>query len=165
MWSEKMENRDSLKEDDLKTYMLKEIDIIQGIINRMASNSFMIKGWAITLVVATLLLKGNNYQTLIAFVPLLAFWILDTFFLQTERKYRKLHKWVIKNRLKTSEFILDMDTNRLQRDKNYDNEYKVDSKIKIAFSITLITFYGSILIILIVYVFILYLISKGIISF
>lgn len=161
MWSEKMENRDSLKEDDLKTYMLKEINIIQGIINRMASNSFMIKGWAITLVVATLLLKGNNYQTLVAFVPLLAFWILDTFFLQTERKYRKLHKWVIKNRLKTSEFILDMDTDRLQEDK----DYKVDSKIKIAFSITLITFYGSILIILIVYVFILYLISKGSITF
>lgn len=160
MWSEKMENRNSLQHEDLKECMLKEIDIIQGIINRMASNSFMIKGWAITLVVATLLLKGNNYQTLIAFVPLLAFWILDTFFLQTERKYRKLHKWVIKNRLKTSEFILDMDTDRLQKDK----DYKVDSKIKIAFSITLITFYGSILIILIVYAFILYLISKGIVS-
>nr|WP_319372815.1 hypothetical protein [uncultured Methanobacterium sp.] len=156
-----MENRNSLQYEDLKECMLKEIDIIQGIINRMASNSFMIKGWAITLVVATLLLKGNNYQTLIAFVPLLAFWILDTFFLQTERKYRKLHKWVIKNRLETSEFILDMDTDRLQKDK----DYKVDSKIKIAFSITLITFYGSIVIILIVYAFILYLISKGIMSF
>lgn len=154
-----------MKKEDLKEYMLKEIDVIQSIINRMASNSFVIKGWAITLIVATLLLKGNNYQTLIAFVPLFAFWILDTFFLQTERKYRMLHKWVIKNRLKTDDFLFDMDTNRLKKDKEYDEEYKVASMPKVAFSITLITFYGSILLILIVYVTILYLISKRIIIF
>ncbi|KFZ25521.1 MAG: hypothetical protein KQ78_02282 [Candidatus Izimaplasma bacterium HR2] len=37
-----MENKESLKKD-----MLKEIEIIQEIIKRMAFNSFMIKGWAI----------------------------------------------------------------------------------------------------------------------
>lgn len=146
-----MKKEDSIQKKDLKEYMLKEIDIIQGIINRMASNSFIIKGWAITLIVATLLLKGNNNQTAIAFVPLIAFWILDTFFLQAERRYIKLHKWVIKNRLKTDDFLLDMDPKRLKKDKDYEDEYKVDSMPKIAFSITLIAFYGSILLILIVY--------------
>jgi len=34
-----MENKESLKE-----YMLKEIEIVQDIIKRMAFNSFMIKG-------------------------------------------------------------------------------------------------------------------------
>jgi len=34
-----MENKESLKE-----YMLKEIEIIQDILKRMAFNSFMIKG-------------------------------------------------------------------------------------------------------------------------
>ena len=35
----------------------------------MAFNSFMIKGWTITLVVVTLLLKGTAlYQTWIAFI-------------------------------------------------------------------------------------------------
>jgi len=50
-----MENEQTLKE-----YMLKEIEIIQAIIKRMAFNSFMIKGWAITLVVVTLLLRGTE---------------------------------------------------------------------------------------------------------
>jgi hypothetical protein len=40
-----MENKESLKE-----YMIKEIEIIQDTIKRMAFNSFMIKRWAITLV-------------------------------------------------------------------------------------------------------------------
>ena len=39
-----MENKESLKE-----YTIKEIQIIQDTIKRMAFNSFMIKGWAITL--------------------------------------------------------------------------------------------------------------------
>ena len=65
-----MENKVNLKE-----YMLKEIDIIQDIIKRMAFNSFIIKGWAITLVVVTLLLKGTEkYQVWLAFIPLLVFW-------------------------------------------------------------------------------------------
>ena len=59
-----MENKESLKE-----YMLKEIEIVQDIIKRMAFNSFMIEGQTITLVVITLLLKGaEKYQVWIAFV-------------------------------------------------------------------------------------------------
>ena len=69
------------KEELLKEYMFKEIDIIQDIINRMAFNSFLIKGWTVTLVSVALLLKGNTYQVLIAFIPLLAFWYLDAYFL------------------------------------------------------------------------------------
>ena len=38
----------------------KEIDLIQSIINRMAQNSFMLKGWAITIFVAVIAL---NVQT------------------------------------------------------------------------------------------------------
>ena len=29
---------------------IKHLELIQGIINRMAGNSFMLKGWAVTLV-------------------------------------------------------------------------------------------------------------------
>jgi hypothetical protein len=67
---------------DLNEYMLKEVDLIQNIIKRMASNSFMIKGWTITLVVATLLLKDDNSKILIAYIPLIAFWYLDSYFLR-----------------------------------------------------------------------------------
>jgi hypothetical protein len=34
------------EKENLKEFMLKEIDVIQDIIKRTASNSFLIKGWA-----------------------------------------------------------------------------------------------------------------------
>ncbi len=143
-----MKNKENLKE-----YMLKEIDIIQDIIKRMAFNSFMIKGWAITLVVLTLLLKGTEkYQVWLAFIPLLVFWFLDAYFLWQERMYRKLYEWVINNRLKTEEYLFDMNAYR------FKNE--VQSMPRIMFSITLGWFYGSIAILVIIYTLIL-LIMKG----
>ncbi len=142
-----MENKESLKE-----YMLKEIEIIQDIIKRMAFNSFMIKGWAITLVVVALLLKGTNYQVGIAFIPLLVFWFLDAYFLWQERLYRKLYEWVIDNRLKTDEYLFDMNAYRF--------EDKVQSRVRIMFSTTLGWFYGSIVILIVIYVLVL-LTTKG----
>jgi len=127
----------------LKEFMLKEIDVIQGIIKRMAFNSFVIKGWAITLVVVTLLLKGANYQVWIAFIPLLVFWFLDSYFLQQERLYRKLYKWVIHNRPNTEEYLFDMATYRFKDE--------VQSRFRIMFSITLGWFYGSIAILIVIY--------------
>ncbi|RKX66824.1 MAG: hypothetical protein DRP41_01535 [Thermodesulfobacteriota bacterium] len=131
--------------------MLKEIEIIQDIIKRMAFNSFMIKGWAITLVVVTLLLKGTRFQVLIAFIPLLVFWFLDAYFLWQERMYRELYNWVISNRLKTDEHLFDMNAYRFKD--------KVQSKFRIMFSITLGWFYGSIAVLVIIYGLILF--TKG----
>ncbi|MCK5722817.1 MAG: hypothetical protein KAI84_09790 [Gammaproteobacteria bacterium] len=129
--------------ESLKEYMFKEIDIIQDFIKRMAFNSFMIKGWAITLVVITLLLKGTEYQVWLAFIPLLVFWFLDAYFLWQERLYRKLYGWVVNNRLETSEYLFDMNAYRFKD--------KVQSKYRIMFSITLGWFYGSIAILIIIY--------------
>jgi len=129
--------------ENLKEYMLKEVDIIQDIINRMAFNSFMIKGWAITLVVVTLLLKGSNHQVWIAFIPLLVFWFLDAYFLRQERMYRKLYKWVINNRLKTEEYLFDMNARRC--------ENEVQSIPRTMFSITLGWFYGPMAILVVIY--------------
>jgi len=140
--------------DNLKEYMLKEIDIIQDIIKRMAFNSFMIKGWAITLVVVTLLLKGTEkYQVWIAFIPLVVFWFLDAYFLRQERMYRKLYKWVIGNRLKTEEYLFDMNARR------FENE--VQSIPRIMFSITLGWFYGPMAILVIIYALMLLIIKGG----
>ena len=67
--------------EELEKFMLKEIEIIQDIIKRMAFNSFLIKGWTVTLVAVTLLLRGSKYQVFIAYIPLLVFWFLDAYFL------------------------------------------------------------------------------------
>ncbi len=139
--------------ENLKEYMLKEISIIQDIIKRMGFNSFMIKGWAVTLVVATLLLKGTEYQVWIAFVPLLVFWFLDAYFLRQERMYKKLYEWVVTHRLKTDEYLFDMNAYRF--------EDKVQSRLRIMFSITLGPFYGSIAILLVIYLVFIFLVQKG----
>ncbi|RLE44464.1 hypothetical protein DRJ16_02180 [Candidatus Woesearchaeota archaeon] len=123
--------------------MLKEIEIIQDIIKRMAFNSFMIKGWAITLVTVTLLLRGSKYQVLIAFIPLLVFWFLDAYFLWQERLYRRLYNWVIKNRMSTEDYLFDMNAYRFKDEEQ--------SKLRIMFSITLGWFYGSIFILTLIY--------------
>ena len=143
-----MENKDNLKE-----YMLKEIEIIQDIIKRMAYNSFMIKGWAITLVVVTLLLKGSEYQMWIAFIPLLVFWFLDAYFLWQERLYKKLYEWVIENRMKTDEHLFDMNAYRFKD--------RIQTKTRIMFSITLGWFYCTMTILIIIYVLIVFLTTKG----
>ncbi|HEB30313.1 MAG TPA: hypothetical protein ENI15_05485 [Spirochaetes bacterium] len=144
-----MEDKKSLNE-----YLLAEVTIIQDIIKRMAFNSFMIKGWAITLVVVALLLKGNIYQVWIAFIPLLVFWFLDTYFLWQERMYRKLYDWVVENRLKTDEYLFSMNAYRFKK--------QVHKKLRIMFSVTLGWFYGSIGILIAIYLFYLFYVSKGV---
>ena len=72
--------------------LIEEIKIIQDIIKRMADNSFKIKAWAITLVVATLLIKTNIHNAYIALIPLLTFWFLDAYYLQQEKIFREIYK-------------------------------------------------------------------------
>ena len=142
-----------LEKEPLEKFFIEEIKIIQDIIKRLAFNSFMIKGWAITLVVVTLLLKGNKYQVLIAFIPLLVFWFLDAYFLWQEKMYRELYKWVVKNRLITDEYLFDMNAYRFKD--------KVQSRLSIMFSITLGWFYGCIAILIVIYASVLFLCKGG----
>jgi len=72
----------------------KHLEMIQGVINRLAGNSFAVKGWAVTLVAALFALaaQGTNPKFVyIAFVPVLAFWLLDAYFLRQERLFRALY--------------------------------------------------------------------------
>ena len=85
-----------------------EIKIVQGIIDRMARNSFLLKGWTITLVVVALLVEGLSIHCVVAFLPWLVFWVLDAYFLRLERCYRKLYEWLILNRPDNRELMFDM---------------------------------------------------------
>ena len=137
--------------DELKEFMIEELKLTQDIIKRMALNSFLIKGWTITLVIATLLLKGDKFQALIAFIPILVFWYLDAYFLWLERLYRRLYDWIRLNRLTTDEHLFDMDYRRFIKDEQ--------PKLRIMFSITLGLFYGSIFVLTLLYV--IFLMTKG----
>ena len=72
----------------------KHLELVQGVINRMASNSFMLKGWAVTLVAGFFALAGKDTDKLyflVAYVPVLVFWGLDAYYLLQERLYCSLY--------------------------------------------------------------------------
>jgi len=72
---------------------LKYFDLLQGAISRMAANSFLLKGWDVTLTAAILGLAAKDAKAgiaLVALVPVLAFWGLDAYYLMLERKFRDL---------------------------------------------------------------------------
>ena len=76
---------------------LKHLEFIQGVINRLATNSFQMKGWTVVLVAAILVLLARENRldaTYIALAPILLFWPLDGYFLWQERLYRALYDHV-----------------------------------------------------------------------
>lgn len=84
---------------------LKHLEFIQNIITRMNANSFLIKGWAITLVSALFALASkdaNKNYVLVSYIAIPVFWILDGFFISQERKFRALYDAV---RIKSEDAI------------------------------------------------------------
>lgn len=76
---------------------LKHLEFIQNVITRMNSNSFLLKGWSVTLVSALFALAAkdtNKGYVLISYCPIVVFWILDGFFLFQEKCYRELYSEV-----------------------------------------------------------------------
>ena len=70
----------------------KHLEIMQGVINRMAENSRTCKVWCVTLVAATLVLvarTGEPQHALIALVPTVLFYVLDAYYLSLERGFRR----------------------------------------------------------------------------
>lgn len=124
-------------------YKKAHLEMIQGVINRMGNNSFIIKGWAVTLVSGLFAVSIENHKIVfISLVPIFLFWWLDTFFLYQERLFRELYKDVI---LKDdSNFKFSMEVSGY-----YSN---IDSFCKTSFSKTLCYFYGSILLIAIIFI-------------
>lgn len=60
----------------------------------MASNSFTLKGWAVTLVAGIFALASKNADKmyfLVTYIPVIVFWGLDAYYLQQERLYRALY--------------------------------------------------------------------------
>lgn len=90
--------------------LIEEIKIIQDIIKRMADNSFKIKAWAITVVVATLLIKTNLNNSYIALIPLLTFWFLDAYYLQQEKIFREIYKDKVENKSNNEETMFKINT-------------------------------------------------------
>jgi hypothetical protein len=115
---------------------IKHLEFIQNVITRMNTNSFLIKGWAITLVSALFALAAKDANinfVLVSYVIMPSFWIIDGFFIAVERRYRDLYADVIKK----EEADIDFEMNISKYKKN-----KGRSWMEGVFSQTLIPFYG-----------------------
>ncbi len=73
--------------------VVKHLEFIQHVVNRLGSNAFLLKGWSMTVLVAGSLLtiRFSPDQPLLALtllVPIFGFWLLDAYFLWQERLFR-----------------------------------------------------------------------------
>lgn len=98
----------------------KELDLIQGCINRMAQNSFMIKGWLIAIYTVVLALVPETVAVpwllgLVMVTVTVMLWYLDAFFLQAEKNYRNVYSWVLEVRPAGSrELLYELNTHKFQ---------------------------------------------------
>ena len=120
------------------------LGFIQGVINRMGNNSFLIKGWVVALIAAIFALsaeKANTNFAYLAFIPLFIFWWMDAFFLRQEKMYRKLYEKVADGTIKSEFFTMNAAI--------YKRE--VDYFLTVAFSKTLLPFYGVMIFLIVVF--------------
>jgi hypothetical protein len=99
----------------------KHLEMIQSVINRMAGNSFMLKGWAVVLVAGIFALADKDTEKmyfLVAYIPVIFFWILDTYYLLQERLYRSLYEKVRKTEDEDIDFSLKATIKEFGNDKN-----------------------------------------------
>jgi len=76
----------------------------------MNSNSFLIKGWALTIfsvIMAFASKDTNSTMILVNFVPIFVFWGLDAFYLRKERLFRELYKATIKKNSEVPVFSMN----------------------------------------------------------
>ncbi len=132
----------------------KHLELIQGVINRLSTNSFLLKGWSVVLVSALFALSAPDSRVAfvyLAYIPAIIFWGLDGFFLWQEQLFRKLYDRA--RVLPDNEIDFSMDTSIIKGD---DRPTWADATL----SKTLIPFHG-VLIFSVVVVMVLTLTTQG----
>lgn len=89
---------------DDKSQVIKHLEMIQGIINRLGHDSFLIKGWSMTILAAGIIfIARSEIQSegivLVFLVPVIGFWILDGYFLWQERLFRRVYNEIRKQEI------------------------------------------------------------------
>lgn len=73
----------------------KHLEFIQGIVSRLAGNSFQMKAWNVALATAAVGFAATKDShpgaAVLAVVPALAMWFLDGYYLALEKLYRDLY--------------------------------------------------------------------------
>ncbi|GAA2822291.1 hypothetical protein [Saccharopolyspora taberi] len=115
---------------------VKHLELIQAIITRLASNSFLVKGWSLTVSMAAYGVSLNRTDWRLAIIGLaltLGFWWLDSYFLRQERLFRLLYDYVRSDIRAVPRFAMNVSI-FLDRD--------IVQQGKVMGSGTLVAFYG-----------------------
>lgn len=97
---------------------LQHLQFIQAAIARMATNSFLFKGWAITVAAglsAFATAESKAGLLIIALISTLMFWGLDGYYLWLERGFVTLHKSVAAKEPAAIDFSMQIDKTRAVR--------------------------------------------------
>jgi len=119
---------------------LKHLEFLQNIISRMANNSFLLKGWIVTILGAMLGLSKDDIDikiVLIAFFLTVVFWVLDAYFLGQERYFRFRYDEVRKKDPKDIDFGMGLEGKKASS----------TDVIPVMFSFTLVIYYISLLVV------------------
>lgn len=130
---------------------IKHLEMIQSVINRVANNSFVLKGWTITLTAALFALAAkdaNRDLIVLALFPALAFWGLDAYYLRLERCFRKLHDDICRSRLAEANCTVSRFSMEIKPYKR-----KVRSWFATLFSPTVLLVHGIIVLLILVMAF------------
>ena len=85
----------TFESDAVQSYL----NILQGVVARMASNSANCKTWCISLVSAILVViadKSKPNYAWIALIPIVLFFLLDSYYLGQERNFREIYNNFVK---------------------------------------------------------------------
>jgi hypothetical protein len=116
----------------------KYFELLQGIVSRLAGNSFSIKGWAVGLVAVLggFAAKDSDPRFVFAlWLPALCFWGLDAYYLRQERLFRALFNDAIAPASTVAVFSMNI--------KPY--EAQIPGVLKVAFSRTILWLHMPIL--------------------
>jgi hypothetical protein len=91
---------------------LKHLEFIQAAISRMATNSFLFKGWAITIAAALSAFATVETKAALLTIAVLStvmFWALDGYYLWLERGFVRLHNEVSLKTEREIDFSMQID--------------------------------------------------------
>jgi hypothetical protein len=111
------------------------LGFVQNVITRMAQNSYLLKGWTVTLVAAIFALSlslDSTFIITIALLPTIVFSVLDAYYLRQERLFRKLYDDVRRNPQGVEAFSMNT------------SSYQVDDIVGIMKTVSIWPFYSAI---------------------
>lgn len=89
---------------------VKHLEMIQSVIGRLGSNSFLVKGWSVATGAALYSIAIHNDEWGFAAIgasAILVFWVLDAYYLHREKLFRGLFDLVRADDPRSADFCMD----------------------------------------------------------